>query len=466
VVWIGSVPAWWTLVLPYIVVPLPWQIYKRNYILHRVIPTLLVLPLLYWLSWWMMFSNPSSVFYVYRGFALTWFPFSLLAGLLLAGLLLTPDMQRRGLPEAARLRFANPLVPDGMLPRPILFAIDHAPEDIRYMEGLRQTLEENGHRMAKPEETPEASFVLMSTFKKQTAYDTDHQVVYPILIQAVRDIASDLQRIQWIDFRSGLQNVSRLARLLPDPERLLKGLAAPPTGSQEVFPFAVSSLLYFILVTGLLQGGGLLLSLFALLVWALQGNSVQGAGAQILGVILSGFLLLGTVNIAARALRSRAQGASALYPLSVLILFQITISLLSMVVVAVYRQGANLEAEVRLTAMAGRASTVNWIVLPLAIMIIALILLVRWRELYRWLPRRQGNSVSALESWLLLYTPSRRSVLFLHILFHGLFLLLYALLNLWSIFAGFWFVPYIVICCFVVILIMLAIRYWARQVSI
>jgi hypothetical protein len=465
IVWIGSIPAWWILVLPYVVVRLPWQIYKRNYILHRVVPTLLVLPLLYWLSWWMMFSSPSSIFYVYRGFALTWFPLSLFAGLLLAGLLLTSDMQRRGLPEAARLRFANPRLAEGQAPRSILFAIDHAPEDIRYAEGLRQRLEENGHRPAKPEEPAEASFVLMSVFKKQTVYDTEHQVVYPILIQAVRDVAPELQRIQWIDFRSGIQNVSRLARLLPEPERLLKGLAVPPTGSQEVFPFAVSSLLYFILVTGLLQGGGLLLSLLALLVWALQGNSVQGAEAQILGVILSGFLLLGTVNIAARALRSRAQGTSAVYPLFMLSLFQIAVSLLSMVVLAVYRHGATLEAEMRLTAMAGRASTVNWIVLPVAVAVLALILLFRWRELYRWLPRRQGSSVSALESWLLLYTPSRRGVLFLHILFHSLFLLLYGLLNLWSIFTGFWFVPYIVICCFVVILLMLALRHWARQLS-
>lgn len=465
VVLIGSIPAWWTLVLPYVVVPLPWQIYKRNYIFHRVIPTLLVLPLLYWLSWWTMFSNPSSIFYVYRGFALTWFPLSMVAGWLLAGLLLTPDMQRRGLPEAARLRFANPLLPDGQASRPILFAIDHAPEDIRYAEGLRQTLEESGHRTAKPEEIPEAGFVLMSTFKKQTAFDTEHQVVYPILIQSVRGVALDLQRIQWIDFRYGIQNVGRLARLLPEPERLLKGLAAPPTGSQEVFPFAVSSLLYFILVTGLLQGGGLLLSLLALLVWALRGNSVQGAEAQILGVILSGFLLLGTVDIAARALRSRAQGASAFYPLLVLSMFQIAISLLSMIVVAVYRQGANLEAEVRLTAMAGRASTVNWIVLPLAVAVLALILFVRWRELYRWMPRRHGNAVSTLESWLLLYTPSRRGVLVFHILFHGLFLLLYGLLILWSIFAGSWFVLYLVICCLVVVFVMFGIRYWARRLS-
>ena len=465
VVLIGSIPAWWTLVIPYVLVPLPWQIYKRNYILHRVIPILLVLPLVYLLSWWMMFSNPTSIFFGLRGFALTWFPLSLVAGWSLAGLLLTPEMQRRGMPEAARLRFANPLMVGGQAPRPVRFAIDHAPEDSRYADGLKQTLEENGHRMARMDERTEATFVLVSTYKKQTAYDTENQAVYPILIQSVRDIAPELQRIQWIDFRYGIQHVSRLARLLPEPERLLKGLAVPPTGSQEVFPFTVSALLYFILVTGLLQGGGLLLSLLALLVWALRGNSVQGAEAQILGVILSGFLLLGTVNIAARALRSRVYGASAFYPLFVLNIFQIAISLFSMVVVAVYRQDANLEAEIRLTAMAGRASAVNWIVLPLAVVVIVLILLFRWQELYRWMPRRQGNSVSVLENWLLLYTPSRRGVLSLHILFHGLFLLFYALLNLWSIFAGRWFVTYVVICCLVVMAAMLGIHYLARRLS-
>ena len=158
-------------------------------------------------------------------------------------------------------------------------------------------------------------------------------------------------------------------------------------------------------------------------------------------------------------------GASALYPLLILNIFQVAISLVSMLVIAVYRQGANLEAEVRLLSMAGRASAVNWIILPLAVLAIALILLFRWRELYYWLPRRQGVSASTLESWLLLYTPSRRSALILHVFFHALFLLLYVLLNLWSIFTGWWFVPYLVICCLVVAGAMLALRYWARAVS-
>ena len=462
---IGSIPSWWTLVVPFVLVPLPRQIYQRNYIFHRVVPTLLALPLVYWLSWWMMFSTPTSVFYEARGFALTWFPLSLIAGWLLAGLLFTPEMQRRGKPEAASVRFADPLKVEDFSPRPVLFAIDHAPEDGRCAEGVRRALEENGHRPAGAEEAAEATLVLVSTHKKRTDYDAGRQAVYPVLLQSVGDVDPDLQRIQWIDFRYGLDPVRKFARLLPEPERLLKGLAAPPTGSQEVFPIAVSSLSYFTLVTGLLQGGGLLLALLSLLVWALRGNSVQGAEAQILGVMLSGFLLLGTMNIAVRALRSRAEGASALYPLLVLNLFQIAISLASMLVIGAYRQGADLEAEVRLLGMAGRASAVNWILLPLAVLVITLILLFRWRELYYWLPRRQGDSVSPLESWLLLYTPPRRSALILHVLFHALFLLLYVLLNLWSIFAGWWFVPYLVICCLLVMGLMLGIRYSARAVA-
>lgn len=466
IVLVGSVPAWWTLVVPYVLAPLPRQIVRRNYVFHQVIPTLLVLPFIYWVSWWMMFTSTSSIFYSYRVFAQMWFPLSLIAGWLLAGLLLTPEMQRRGLPQAARLRFANPLKVDARVTRPVHFAMDHAPQDGRYAEDLKRSLESNGHRLADGEQGPEAVFTLVSAYKKDTEYDTERQAVYPILLQSVQEIDPEVQRIQWIDFRYGIQHVDKLARLLPEPERLLKGLAVPPTGAQEVFPFVVTSLQYFTLVSGLLQGGGLLLSLLGLLLWVLPGNSVRGAEAQILGVILSGFLLLGTMNLAVRALRSRADGASAIYPLLVLTVFQIAISFLSMLVIAVYVQSANTEAEVRLLAMATRAARLNWILLPTALAIVGAILLFRWRDLYRWLPRRQGDSVSRLESWLLLYTPSRRSVLILHLVFHALFLLLYVLLNLWSIFAGSWFVAYLVLCCFVVLLVMLGIRFWARRLTV
>jgi hypothetical protein len=463
IVLIGSIPAWWTLVLPYVLVPLPRQIYERNYILHRVIPTLLVLPFVYSLSWWMMFSSNISAFYGYRGFAMAWFPLSLSAALLLAVLLLTPEMQRRGLPQAARVRFANPLSVEDQRPRPVPFALDHAPEDRRYAEGLRRSLEQNGHSLAPGDKGPEAVFVLMSAHKKQTGYDPDHQPVYPILHQSVQELDPALQRIQWIDFRSGLRYANVLSRLLSEPDRLLKGLAVPPTGSQEVVPLAVRALQYFILITGLLQGGGLLLSLVGFVLWVLRGNSWYGVVPQILGVILNGFLLLGIVYVTVRALHSRADGASTLYPLLVLNIFQIAISLFSMWVIANYLRGANIEAEIRLLSMAVRASAVNRLVLPVALAAIALLLLFRWQELDRWLPRRAHDPVSPLEGWLLLYTPSRPAVLVLHILFHGLFLLLYVFLNLWSIFAGWWFIPYLVTCCVVILIAMLGIHHWARR---
>ena len=462
---IGSIPSWWTLVVPYVLAPLPWQIYRRDYSFHRVIPTLLLLPFIYWISWWMMFTSPTSVFYEYREAVTTWSTLSLIAAWLLAGLLLSPDMQRRGLPQAARLRFANPLAVEGPAPRPVRFAIDGALQDARYVEGVRRSLEQEGHRAIDGAESPEAIFVLVSAYKKQTDYDPDRQPVYPILLQSMQEIEPALARIQWIDFRNGIQNIQKLARLLPSPERLLKGLAVPPTGSQEVFPFAVSALQYFIFVTGLLQGGGLLLSLIALFFWVLRGNSAQGAEAQILGVMLNGFLLLGTMHLAARALRSRLDGASTFYPLLALLIFQVSMSLISMLVIALYWPAANLEAEVRLLNMATRAADLNWVVLPVALVIIVGILLLRWRELFLWLPQRQGDSVSPLESWLLLYTPRTRWGLVLHIIFHVLFLLLYALLNLWSIFAGLWIVRYLVFCCLLVIVIMIGIRNWARRLS-
>ncbi|HEY3474460.1 MAG TPA: hypothetical protein VGK56_07595, partial [Anaerolineales bacterium] len=425
-----------------------------------------VLPLVYWLSWWLMFTSSTSIFYEYRGLAGAWFPLSLLSGLVLAGLLLTPEMQRRGLPQAARMRFANPLRPEGETPRPVRFIIDYAREDARYVQELQRGLEQNGHVPAANEQAPEAVLVLMSAYKKQSDHDTQHEAVYPVLLQAVREIDPALQRIQWIDLRSGLRHVDKLARLLPQPERLLKGLAVPPSGAQEVFPFMVSALQYFVLATGLLQGGGLLLSLIALLVWLSRGNSAYGAGPQILGVALSGFLLLGTTNLSARALRSRADGASAFYPLLVLNILQILIGFISMLVIGLYWQGANTEAEVRLLWLANRASAVNWVVLPAALIIIIVMLLFRWRELYRWLPRRQDDSVSVLEDWLLLYTPSRRAALILHILFHGLFFFLYVFLSLWSIFSGWWFAPYFLICALVILFVMLGIRYWAKRLAL
>src|SRR3990172_1625843 len=94
IVVIGSFPTWWTLFIPYILLPLPWQIYKRSYIFSRVIPALLLLPFFFVVTWG-FFIAEGNIFFELENFANSWFIPSSLAGWLLAILLLSPAMQRR-----------------------------------------------------------------------------------------------------------------------------------------------------------------------------------------------------------------------------------------------------------------------------------------------------------------------------------------------------------------------------------
>jgi len=359
------------------------------------------------------------------------------------------------------VRFANPLRLDSTKPRSIAFAIDHAPEDEQYATDLRRGLERHGHRLAGAEEAPEAIFVLISGYKKQSSFDPDRQAVYPIVLQSVKDIDPALQRIQWINFRKGIHNVNKLAKLLPEPERLLKVLATAPTGAQEDFPFAVNALQYFYLITGILAGGGLLTSMFSLLALMLRGNLGQDQWFKLALVTLNGLLLLGTVTFSVRVLRSRTGGASAFYPLLILTIFQMAIHLcLYGILISTESSNENI---IKALDSASNGLILSLIAFPLGLVIIAPILVFRWRDLYRWLPRRQGSLVSRLESMLMLYTPSRRAVLFFHVIFHALLLLTYLSLIVLNSTRIDWETTLFLAVPF--LLVAFGIRWWARRMS-
>lgn len=425
---IGSIPNWWTLVVPYVLLPLMWQVYKRNYILARVIPVLLLHPLMYLVSLTLTFVNP-AILAGAQGILPFWFVPTTLASWILAGLLLTPAMQRRGFPEAAWVRFADPLVIAVRKPGSVVFAIDHAPEDARYAEELRHGLESHGHRLAASGESPEAIFVLISTYKARTEYDPERQVVYPVILQPVGDIDPTLQRIQWIDFRKGIRNVDKLAQLLPEPERLLKALAVPPTGTQEIFPLAVTILQYFYITTGVLGGGGLLaatLSLGAVItIWDIGQQYL----VNLFLAILNSVLLFGTVLLCVRALRSRKGGAATLYPLVVLTIFQMAIHMNVLTVLTFVPMSSDPSKLVG-PEMAFTVGMALVCLFPVALVVVVVTLLFRWRELYHWLPQVQNASTGRLENLLLLYTPSRRPVLILHIIFHVMLWVLYVVSNM------------------------------------
>jgi hypothetical protein len=412
-----SLPVWWTILVPLLLIPLPWQIYKRNYIYSRIGPLLTVLPIILF-SIYAVFAEPGDVLGFIAVFISKWGWIATIASWSLLGLLMSAGMQLRMRPEAARVRFANPLVPDKQKPRSVLFAIDHALEDERYAAYMTRRLKKHGHRLAGPDETPEAVFVLISTYKKSTQYDPEQQSVFPVLLQGGGAIDENLQRIQWIDFRSGTKNIDKVALLLPQPERMLKALAVAPTGSQEIMPIGVNVLQYYFLIAGILGVGTLVIDSLAFYLLYITGQLPSDyitADRLIFATLNAGILFLLVVN-GVRALRSRSGGA-AFYPLFITI-FYLGLLLFSNSIMLVTIDGIQKTGEI---------SSVGIFVFPLITILLGLFLFFRWREVYNWFPRRQDASrLNTAERFLLLYTPRRIWVLPLHILFHlGMFSLYY-----------------------------------------
>lgn len=427
IVLILSLPSWWTIIVPFILIPLPWQIYKRNYSFSRVIPTLAVLfPLFQLISVVSFFEEGSILYFLREKMNLEGMLFlGVLAGWFLVGLLLTPLMQRRAAPEAARVRFANPLAVDIKHPEPIVFAIDYAPEDGRYAAALRRTLEKYGHRSIEPGEVPQAVLVLISAFKKTTEYDPDTMAVYPILLQAVTDIDKKLQRIQWIDFRKGMGSADKLAKLLPEPKKLLKALAVAPTGTQEVFPLTVNALQYFYLLTGIIGGGALLISILSFVNLVASGVFGTEYIYRIFIAALNGIFLLVIIFFAVRGLRTRLGGSIALYPLLVIMGFLCVIAFSNF---AVLMPDGNSGKALDLAGIAVNGVGYTFWFLPFGILLIAPFLLFGWQGLYRWIPLRQNDHVDRWESAFLFYAPRQKGRIVFHVLFHLTLMLLFFVL--------------------------------------
>ncbi|MBK9604474.1 MAG: toll/interleukin-1 receptor domain-containing protein [Anaerolineales bacterium] len=421
---ISSIPVLWTVYIPFILIPLPWQIYKRNYNLSRVFAALILLPFMTYIHSEtgtdnLLFSRlilnidiDLHVFLIIAFLLITFF----FSPVLLV-ILFTESMQRRATPEAAQVRFANRLIVDKrQKPRSVLFTIDHAPEDGRYADDLRKGLEKHGHRMAQINETPEAIFVLISAYKKSTNFDPDSQVVYPVILQPVSGIADNLGRIQWIDFRKGIRNIDKLAKLLPEPERLLRALATPPMNSGEIYPFVVDVLQYFFLWTGMVFGGVILMSVLDVIIGVFQTANFISELIDIVFIIINGILLFGTSLFILRGLRLRTRGASAIYPLFILAVFQLVL------VICVFFSLDQMTTSGSGRSIEGGDPTQGIIAIFLyyAIFLLVAISLVlfRWRELYRWFPRYQVVPVDRIENIFLLYNPLQTRAFILHLIFH------------------------------------------------
>lgn len=252
-----SLFAFWSILLPIILVPLAKRILTRDYNFQNVQNALWALPFSVLMSSPLLYDitqavtptgvdQSSSITSNVLFYFILLPAFTTLTSIALAFLLRSPAMQRWGKPEALMPKFANPYRPNNPNPKPVSFFIDHAPQDKRMATELAKTLIRYKHTATTDIHSAEAVFVLVSRFKSDTEADPEQQVVFPLLVQTAQ-ASEKLLHMQWIDFRKGARNMDAIAQLLPNPANMLKAIGVRPAdGRQVITPGVITSLVNFL----------------------------------------------------------------------------------------------------------------------------------------------------------------------------------------------------------------------------
>jgi hypothetical protein len=283
--------------------PLPYRILKRDFDYARVQAALFLLPLAFLVTSDLVAVDAELDWLMYD---LAYF--SVIPALGLWLLLRSPGMQRWGRPEASRPRFANPFKPDDAAPKPVKFALEHAAEDTHAAADIAAALEAHGHQRVAAPPAADTVLTLVSTYNTVTAADPQKQPVIPVVLDNTLEIQPDLQKMQWIDYRRGLTNLEALARLLPDPARMLKALGIMPTGNQVVMPAVVQALVYFLGLLGVINLAGWI-PYFIQFADDIAYTPGLGGALLLFAALMAAFLLLVTASMRA-LLRRRGRLAS------------------------------------------------------------------------------------------------------------------------------------------------------------
>lgn len=131
-------------------------------------------------------------------------------------------------------------------PSPVLFFVEHAPQDRVIAEEITRTLNSHGHHEVKDARAAASVFTLLSAFKNDSEVDCQEHILYPVILQSNNTISRQLSKVQWLDFRLGVRNIDAIGKLLNEPEKLLKALCIRPMGNQLVLPRTIMVLVYFI----------------------------------------------------------------------------------------------------------------------------------------------------------------------------------------------------------------------------
>lgn len=382
IVLVVSIPAWWTIYIPVVLVPLPYHILNRDVHYYRARFALITLPVVLLLSYIFFMSYTSindAILYLWT--------FSIFISPLLLFLLSSKGMRVWGKPGSSAPRFANPYYPDIQQPKAVPFFIEYAPEDIRYADAIIDGLTSYGHPHVEDVEQAKVSFAIISSYKNSVSMNVEEKVVFPIIVQDTVIEDPNLLRIQWIDFRRGLKNLKNLAKLLPEPDKLMKALGAVPVSNQVVYPRVIQMLNYFLT----------LLAFFTVSVWIpLSGEfggqflDLKNLGVFIIvNIILTGIIM--AIIFFSRQAVIRRQGKmaslwsliSSIFWVGVIGFLQ-ALYILNSILGFVRVDGVKPDGDMR-------GSVIMFLPLSyiLGVLIIGFFGLLNIRELLRWFPKRQ-----------------------------------------------------------------------------
>ncbi len=376
-----SIPSWWTLFIPALLIPLPYRILNRSYQYYRVRFALITLPLAALLS---------AVFFKSYEFLdnvlLDCMVISILISPFLLYALSLRGMRAWGKPGASAPQRPKRYRLDIQKAEAMPFFIEYALEDKKYADAIIKGLTHYDHPRVTEVEQAKASFAIISRYKNSISIDPQKHVVYPIIIQDTNVTDKNLQRIQWIDFRSGLKNLDHLARLLHQPERLLKALGVIPISRQVIYPRIIQIIDYYLILLGF----------FTFSVWVPLSLEFGKQFLQlknfipfvIVNVIFTGLILLSVFHSRQALVTRTGKNASlgrligSLLWVGLVNFFQ-TCYLILFVIDATTLTGITLQQDMR-----GSVTLFLPISFSLGFILICFLGIFNWRDLTRWFPYR------------------------------------------------------------------------------
>lgn len=285
VVAVLSLGALWTLFIPFFLVPLPLQIFKRSFRYLIVQAALLMLPASLYLT--SLFSVSDDYYYLLLDLSMVSIPFVIALMIVLR----SPGMQRWGKPEATVPLFSGHRKVDYPDPTPASFFIEHAPQDRVIATEMAASLKQDGHTEAETPASAGSVFTLVSAFKDDSEVDCERHIVYPVIVQSNNNISEQLSRVQWMDFRRGVRNLDAVGKLLNKPELLLRALCIRPMGNQLVLPDTIMYMVYFIAFLAVVCIGSWIPYVFQYLPEFIDYSDFDGSILQlVLSLILFGVI--------------------------------------------------------------------------------------------------------------------------------------------------------------------------------